>query len=96
MFSQVTRRRRKKGRKEPHQASTTGNNPTCLKLGMGVWNVFRNCLEGVWQMSGGCLKGVLRMSEECLEGIYEMSEWYVGCLAVSEGQVRTSQVRIGV
>ena len=35
------------------------------------------CLEGVWKLSGGCL-----------EGIYAMSKWYVGCLDVSEGQVR--------
>ena len=35
------------------------------------------------------------MSEWCLEGIYGMSEWYVMCLDVSQGQVRTSQVRIG-
>ena len=32
---------------------------------------------------------------EISEGIYGMPEWYVRCLDVSEGQVRTSQVRIG-
>ena len=35
------------------------------------------------------------MSQRCVEGIYGMSKWYVRCLDVSEGQVRTSQVRIG-
>ena len=28
-------------------------------------------------------------------GIYRRSEWYVGCLDVSEGQVRTGQVWTG-
>ena len=51
-------------------------------------------------MSGGCLEGVsrvsvvCRVSQRCLEGIYGMSEWYVRCQDVSEGQVRTSKVRI--
>ena len=41
-------------------------------------------------------KGVWRMSpQRYLEGIYGMSEWYVRCLDVYEGKVRTSQVRIG-
>ena len=31
----------------------------------------------------------------CLEGVYGMPEWYVRCLDVSEGQARSSQVRIG-
>jgi len=43
---------------------------------------------GVWKVSGGCLMGVWR-------GIYGMSEWYVGCLDVSEGQVRNGEVKIG-
>ena len=47
------------------------------------------------QVSGRCLKGVWMESQRCLEGIYGMSEWYVRCLDVSEGQIRTSQVRIG-
>ena len=46
-------------------------------------------------MSGRCLKGVWRVSQRYLEGIYRMSEWYVRYLDVSEGIVRTSQVRIG-
>ena len=62
---------------------------------MGVWKVFRNCLEGIWHVSGGYPEGVLRVSGRCLEGvywclvgIYGMSEWYVRCLDVSEGPVR--------
>ena len=46
-------------------------------------------------VSGRCLKGVCRVSQGCLEGIYGLSEWYVMCLNLSEGQVRTNQVRIG-
>ena len=45
-------------------------------------------------MSGGCLAGVLKVSQKYLQGIYGMSEWYVMYLDVSEGQVRTSQIRI--
>ena len=41
-------------------------------------------MEVAWTVSLGCL-----------EGIYGMYEWYVGCLDVSDGQVRTGQVRIG-
>ena len=40
-------------------------------------------------VSGGCLEGVLRVSK----GIYGISEWYMGCLDVSEGQIRIGQVR---
>ena len=46
-------------------------------------------------MSGRCFKGVCSVSQRYLEGIYGMSEWYIRCLDVYEGQVRTSQVRIG-
>ena len=35
------------------------------------------------------------MSGWCLEGIHGMSEWYVMCQDLSDGQVRTNQVRIG-
>ena len=50
---------------------------------------------GVLKVSDRCLKGVCSVSQRCLKGIYGMSEWYVRCLDVSEGQVRTSQVRTG-
>ena len=60
-----------------------------------VWTVSGGCLLGVWWVSSGCLEGVLMVSERCLEGIYGMSKEYERCLNVSEGQVRTNQVRIG-
>ena len=35
------------------------------------------------------------MSGGCQEGIYGKSKWCVGCLDVTEEQVRTGQVRTG-
>ena len=55
-----------------------------------VWRVSGGCLAGALWMFGGCLEGVLRVFQMCLDGIYGMSEWYLRCLDVSEGQVRTS------
>ena len=49
----------------------------------------------LWVSEGNCLKGVWKVPGGCLEGIYGMPKWYAGCLEVSEGQVRTSEVRIG-
>ena len=51
------------------------------------------CLAGVWWLSGGCIKGVWRVSIGCLK-----FDWYLGCLDVSEGQVRTKsgQVKSGM
>ena len=51
--------------RNPHLASTTRNDPTCLNFAdclVGVLRVLGNCLEGVWQVSDRCLKGVLRVS----------------------------------
>ena len=49
------------------------------------------CLEGVCK----CLKGVWRVSKGCLEGVLRVYVWYVGCLDISEGKVRTGKVKIG-
>ena len=80
--------------KNPHLASTRGNYPTCWKFGgcpLDVKRVSGNCLEGVlwnllsvWWIFGGFL-----------EGTFGLSKWCVGCPDVSEGQVRTRQVRKG-
>ena len=56
----------------------------CLE---GVWRVSRVCLEGVWSVCGGGREGVLRVSVGCPNCI--------GCLDVSEGPIRTEQVRTG-
>ena len=49
----------------------------------------------VGRVSGGCLEGVWMESVWRLEGNYGMSKWCLGCLELSEGQVRTDQVSAG-
>ena len=53
------------------------------------------CLAGAGILSGRYLDGVFRVSGGCLEIIYGPSKCCVECLDVSEGQVRTGQVRTG-
>ena len=41
------------------------------------------------------LEGVVRVSRRFLEVVFRVCGAYVGCLDVSEGEIRTGEVRIG-
>ena len=56
---------------------------------------YENLKNPKYSPGGPKMEGIWREAEGCLEVIYGTSKWFVGCLDVSKGQVRTGQFRTG-
>ena len=69
------RKNNKNKKNNPHLASTTRNDPTCLKFGgclKCVWILLEVSFEGVGRLSGWCTEGVCMIARGCLDGIWRV------------------------